>query len=97
MNPDQELNLGESSSSPSASNANNPMRSTYGAMPRASVLYSRFQPSNELPGIIRFLLKIKIVKNEKQAEKLILLLILLLIVATSAMFVLAFQEPVVNI
>jgi hypothetical protein len=97
MNSDQELNLGQSSGSPSASNANNAMRSAYGTLPRASVLYSRFQPSNELPGIIRFLLKIKIVKNEKQAEKLILLLILFIIAASTALFIFAFQEPEITI
>lgn len=101
MNPDQEINLGDSSSSqnPNTAGLNRPssFNSSYSAMPRASVLYSRFQPSNELPGIIRLLLKLKLVKNEKQAEKLILLLILLLIVAATALFVLAFQEPAVNI
>lgn len=97
MNPDQEINLGDSSASPTASNTGNPVRSMYSSTPRASVLYSRFQPSNEIPGIIRFLMKIKIVKTEKQAEKLILLLILLLIVVTATIFVFAFKEPEVII
>lgn len=93
MNPDQEINLGDNSSSPTSSNSNGAMRQMYGTMPRVSVLYSRFQPSNELPGIIRFLLKIKIVKNEKQAERLLLLFILFVIVATIVLFMFAFQDP----
>lgn len=65
--------------------------------PHASVLYSRFQPSTELPFVIRALIKSHIVKNERQAQKLILLGVVLFIIAAAVFFFLSFQSPTVTI
>ena len=67
------------------------------SLPHASVLYSRFQPSNELPFVIRMLIKGKLVKNEAQAQKLILLVVLLLVIVAAVFFILSFQDPSVKI
>jgi hypothetical protein len=70
---------------------------TTSAKPHASVLYSRFQPSYELPFVIRALIKSKMVKNEQQAQKLILGVVLILIAAAAVFFVLSAQDPNVTI
>ncbi len=67
------------------------------AVPHASVLYSRFQPSAELPFVVRILIKSKMAKDEKQAQKLILLSVALFVIAAAVFFILAFQDPAVKI
>ncbi len=66
-------------------------------LPRVSVLYSKFQPCNELPWIVKVLVKSKLVKTEKQAEKFLLIFIILLILAAIVLFALSFKEAPVNI
>lgn len=97
MELDQELNLGSTqTSAPVGTNgpASSPLRSSIG---HASILYSRFQPSNQVPGIIRLLMKIKIAKNEKQAEKITLVIIFFIIIFAIALFLFAFKDVEVNI
>ncbi len=67
------------------------------ALPHASVLYSRFQPSTELPFVVRALIKSRIVRNEVQAQKLILTIVLLFIIAAIVFFILSLQDPAVVI
>jgi carbon starvation protein CstA len=96
MNPD-EINLNSSGSTPTPQfTGTSPLANSY-STPKVSVLYSRFQPSNQLPAIIRVLLKTKVVKSEKQAEGLILGFIIVLIIVTAVIFTLSFQETPVNI
>ncbi len=45
----------------------------------APIIYSRFQRSNDIPTIVRVIMKSRIVRTEKQAQKLIILLILIII------------------
>lgn len=95
MNPDNnEINLAGSQADLTRNTSSSPLNR---GLPRVSVLYSKFQPCNELPWIIKFLIKAKLAKNEKQAERLILLLILVLILAAIVLFALSFKEPAVNI
>lgn len=63
----------------------------------SSVLYGRFQPSNQLPWIVGVLIKTKLVKTDKQAQKVLLIIVVLLLVAAVVFFALAFQKPEVNI
>ncbi len=67
------------------------------SLPHASVLYSRFQPSYELPFVIRALIKSKMVRNEIQAQKLILMLVGFLVIAAAIFFFLSFADPDVSI
>lgn len=45
-------------------------------------LYSRFEPSNRPPGLIRLLMKIKFLRNETQALYVILACILAILITT---------------
>lgn len=67
------------------------------AVPHASILYSKFQPSAELPLVVRALVKSRIVQNETHAQKLILAVIFLFIIAAVTFFVLAVQGPSIRI
>jgi hypothetical protein len=74
--------------------------STFGnqsASPHASVLYSKFQPSNDLPFVVRALIKTKMVRNEAQAQKLILTVVLAFIIVAAVFFILSFNKPAVSI
>ncbi len=88
MNPNQnesEINL----SSNTFGNVN--------AKPHASVLYSKFQASAELPLVVRALIKGHIVKNEGQAQKLILTIVLVFIIAAVILFALSVHKPALTI
>lgn len=65
--------------------------------PHASVLYSRFQPSTEMPSVIRVLIKSHVVKNERQAQRLILTVVLLFVIAAIVFYILSFQHSSVVI
>ncbi len=64
--------------------------------PHASVLYSRFQPSNQRPWIISALIKTRLAKNDGQAQKILLVLVIIAIVIAVGFFIFAFKtEPIV--
>ncbi len=47
--------------------------------PSAPIIYSRFQRSNDIPTIVRVVMKTRVVKNEKQAQIFLLGLVFVLI------------------
>lgn len=64
--------------------------------PHASVLYSRFQPSDQRPWIISALIKTRLAKNDSQAQKILLVLVIIAIIVAISFFVFAFQtKPIV--
>lgn len=62
-----------------ASRATNTNSSQRGFVGSAPIIYSRFQRSNDIPTIVRVIMKSRIVKTEKQAQKFIILLILIIV------------------
>lgn len=91
MNPnDAEINLSGNASVTGGIN-----RPSQG-LPRVSVLYSRFQPSNQVPFIIKAVMKVGIAKNDAQAQRVILVIVILFILAALAMYYFAFKDATVT-
>jgi hypothetical protein len=66
-----------------------PARSTSGD----SFAYNRYNPKDRIPSVTRFLMKSKAVKNEEQANMVLIVVVGLLFILTAALLVKGFATP----
>ena len=57
-------------------------------------LYARFERSSEIPFIILFLIKKRVVRNEKEARKLVLAFILIMLLISAYLMIDCTNGPV---
>ncbi len=68
-----------------------PVRSTA----EGAFVYSRFDPKDRIPGIVRFFMKIKFIGSEKRAKIAVLVIVVLLFILTIVLIKHAVSTPVV--